>query len=72
MTKLTIKSNANVIWNTLSNYERWDTSSLKQATGLSEMELFESIGWLAKENRIEIETINGTDYYFLSYEEYYY
>ena len=72
MTKVSIGTNAGAIWRALSNHEKWDASSLKQATGLSDTELFASIGWLARENKIELETINGSDYYYLGYEECYY
>lgn len=56
MNKKTIGTNAGIIWNLLNNHQRWNLSDLKEASGLSEKEIYMAIGWLARENKVEIET----------------
>lgn len=55
MTKQTIGTNASVIWRLLANNKTWECNELKEASGLSNEELFTAIGWLAKEGKIQIE-----------------
>ena len=55
MDKKTIGTNAGIIWGLLSNNEKWDISRLAHAAGLAEKDIYAAIGWLARENKIEIE-----------------
>lgn len=55
MNKKSIGTNAGIIWNLLNNGEKWSVSQLKEKSGLSEQEIYTAIGWLARENKIEIE-----------------
>ena len=56
MDKYTIGNNAGILWNLMNragspqNFE-----DLRQKTHLSDAELYAAIGWLARENKIEIE-----------------
>jgi len=54
MDKITIGHDAGKIWLLLSNHKKWSCSDLKEKSGLKERELFAAIGWLARENKIEI------------------
>ena len=66
MDKKTIGTNAGIIWNLLNNNEKWDISLLVEKSGLSETEVYTAIGWLACEDKIEIETrANNKHYYYL-------
>ncbi len=55
MNKRTIGTNAGIIWNLLNNNERWDVCQLSDKSGLTEKEVYAAVGWLARENKIEIE-----------------
>lgn len=56
MNKNRIEENANKIWFLLCNVnKRWQLTELQRETGLSEKDLFLAIGWLAHDNRIQIE-----------------
>ena len=57
MDKKAIGTNAGIIWNLLNNSEKWDVSQLMEKSGLTEIEVYTAIGWLARENKIEIEDI---------------
>ncbi|MBE6284357.1 MAG: winged helix-turn-helix domain-containing protein [Mediterranea massiliensis] len=56
MDKYTIGNNAGILWNLMNragspqNFE-----DLRQKTHLSDAELYAAIGWLARENKIEVE-----------------
>ncbi len=66
MNKETIGVNAGIIWNLLNNNEAWNFSKLQKKSGLSEKEIYAAIGWLARENKIEIEERDtGNDLYYL-------
>lgn len=54
MDKITIGHDAGKIWLLLSNHKKWSYTDLKEKSGLKERELFAAIGWLARENKIEI------------------
>ncbi|SEG18097.1 winged helix-turn-helix domain-containing protein [Parabacteroides chinchillae] len=71
MTKGSIGLNAGAVWNLLSDGEHWSFETLKKMTFLSDAELWSAIGWLARENKIEIDTSSsklifcpGTNFYF--------
>ncbi len=71
MNKKNIGINAGIIWNLLSDNEKWDVKNLKKASGLSEKEIYAAIGWLARENKIEIEEGEDNEYYYLLIEYYF-
>lgn len=72
MNKKKIGTFAGIIWNLLNDYNKWNIEMLCKASGLAEKEIFAAIGWLARENKIEIEpaTDSGEQYYLVS--EYYF
>lgn len=61
MTKGTIGMNAGTIWNIMADKEESPMSfdALKAKTALSDADLWSAIGWLARENKIEINTREG-------------
>lgn len=71
MTKGTIGLNAGTIWNLLSDEQPLSFESLKAKSALSEADLWSAIGWLARENKIEITNSDncptfgpGPNYYY--------
>lgn len=57
MDKNSIGVNAGIIWQLMYSENRsWSMEELKIRTRLSDKELAASIGWLARENKIEFET----------------
>lgn len=72
MNKKTIGANAHIVWNLLNDYQKWDIPMLREASGLTEREIYTAIGWLAHDNKIEIEqtTDNGEQFYLVI--EYYF
>jgi hypothetical protein len=66
MNKRSIGTNAGIIWNLLNNNEKWDLSQLMKRSGLTEMEVYTAIGWLARENKIEIEERPDRQHYYTS------
>lgn len=71
MTKGAIGLNAGAIWNIISDGERWSFEALKKESLLSDADLWLAIGWLARENKIEIDNTcsrilfcPGTNFYF--------
>ena len=46
--------NAGKVWQLLSDYTRWSYGSLKRKSGLKDKELGAALGWLAREDKIEI------------------
>ena len=72
MKKKLIGTNAGIVWNLLNNSQKWSITQLKQASGLSEKEIYAAIGWLARENKIEIEkSEDGHEAYYLLIEYYF-
>ncbi len=72
MTKKQIGTNAGIIWNLLNDYQKWNISQLQEASGLSAQEIYTAIGWLSRENKIEMEkTSKGDEYYYLVIEYYF-
>lgn len=72
MNKRSIGTNAGIIWNLLNNNQRWDIEQLRAASGLSEKEIYTAIGWLARENKIEIDYSTGdSETYYLVIEYYF-
>lgn len=66
MNKTTIGYNAGVLWNLLSNNERWTYENLKISSGLSDADFNTAIGWLARENKIEFEEEYENYFLFLN------
>lgn len=71
MTKGTIGLNAGFIWNLLSDGQQWSFEELKKKVLLSDGDLWSAIGWLARENKIEIYDSSsnivfcpGTNFFF--------
>lgn len=52
----TIGMNAGLVWNALNDAEAMGLKQLKKVTKLKEKELYATIGWLARENKIDIQT----------------
>ncbi len=72
MNKKLIGTNAGIVWNLLNNCQKWSVAQLKEASGLSEREIYAAIGWLARENKIEIEkSEDGHEAYYLVIEYYF-
>lgn len=55
MDKNKIGLNAGTVWHLLSDQRKWSYRELKEASGLPDCELNAAIGWLARENKIDIE-----------------
>lgn len=67
MNKHQIGLNAGIIWHLLNNNERWTYCKLKEASGLSERDLDAAIGWLAGEDKIDFNRLEGDgECFFLS------
>lgn len=73
MTKGKIGMNAGAIWNLMADGKtKMSFEALKEETALSDADLWSAIGWLARENRIEIlksgnsypEFSPGTNFYY--------
>lgn len=72
MNKKIIGTNAGIIWNLLNNNQKWSINQLQEASGLSEKEIYTAIGWLARENKIEIDTTaDNKEAYYLVIEYYF-
>lgn len=72
MNKKIIGTNAGIVWNLLNDNQKWDIVQLQEASGLSKKEVYAAIGWLARENKIEIEkNANGREAYYLVIEYYF-
>lgn len=72
MNKKLIGTHAGIIWNLLNNNQKWNISRLREASGLTEKEIYTAIGWLARENKIEMEkSLNGEEDYYLMIEYYF-
>ena len=55
MNKATIGYNAGILWNLLSNNLRWSYKELQKSSGLNDIDLNMAVGWLAREDKIEVE-----------------
>lgn len=72
MNKRTIGTNAGIIWGLLNNHEKWGVYQLCEKSGLTQQEVYAAIGWLARENKIEIEEKpDQEDYYYLVIDYYF-
>ena len=52
----TIGMNAGLVWNALNDAEAMGLKQLKKVTKLKEKELYAAIVWLAREDKIDIQT----------------
>lgn len=68
MDKYVIGSNAEIVYNLLSDGKRWNYEDLKAASGLSDRDLNAAIGWLAREDKIffESDQEQGKDFLFIT------
>lgn len=72
MTKGKIGLNAGAIWNLLADGESFTFETLKKRLALCDADLWSAIGWLARENKIELSDDTkhnlvispGTNYYY--------
>lgn len=51
----TIGSFAGLVWNALNEADVLGTKQIKKITKLKDKELYAAIGWLARENKIDIQ-----------------
>ena len=51
----TIGMNAGLVWNALNDAQAMGLKQLKKVTKLKEKEMFDAIGWLAREDKINIQ-----------------
>lgn len=58
MNKYEIEKNAGLIWHLLNTRYYWSYIELKTESHLSDIELGAAIGWLAHEDKIEIDIGN--------------
>lgn len=65
MDKREIGLNAGKIWGLLSNNEKWSYGDLKQKSELNDRELGAAIGWLARENKVELYECGEELYIYL-------
>lgn len=54
MNKNEIGVNAGKIWELLSDNAKWSYGSLKRKSGLRDKDLGAALGWLAREDKIEL------------------
>lgn len=51
----TIGMSAGLVWNALDQAEAMSTKQLKKVTKLKDKELYAALGWLAREDKINIQ-----------------
>lgn len=73
MDKNKIGLNAGAIWRLLNDQRKWSYRELKEASKLPDRELNAAIGWLARENKIEIEQNANADHelFYLQFNVYF-
>ena len=62
MNKNQIGTNAGIVWKLLSDNAHWEYDKLKHASGLSDRDLNAAIGWLARENKLDIDVNDKGEY----------
>lgn len=67
MDRYTIGTNAGIIWRLLDDNRRLEYREVKKLTGLSDRDLNTAIGWLFRENKIQVDTLveAGEEYLYL-------
>ncbi|MDB9029182.1 winged helix-turn-helix domain-containing protein [Parabacteroides distasonis] len=73
MDKYSIGTNAGIVWRLMNNDHKWSYQELKEKSELSDRELNAAIGWLAREDKIQIEEDVNThqETYFQFFNTYY-
>ena len=73
MDKHSIGTNAGIVWRLMNNDYKWSYQELKEKSGLSDRELNAAIGWLAREDKIQIEEDMNThqEIFFPFFNDYY-
>ncbi|WP_270570766.1 winged helix-turn-helix domain-containing protein [Bacteroides eggerthii] len=73
MDKHSIGTNAGIVWRLMNNDYKWNYQELKEKSGLSDRELNAAIGWLAREDKIQIEEDMNThqEIFFQFFNAYY-
>lgn len=73
MDKHSIGTNAGIVWRLMNNDYKWSYQELKEKSGLSDRELNAAIGWLAREDKIQIEEDMNThqEIFFQFFNTYY-
>lgn len=75
MNKFEIGCNAGILFHLISDNRDWSYEELKSASGLRDRDLNAAIGWLARENKIEVECPaggnNAEKYHSPHYNRYY-
>ena len=72
MDKRDIGTNAGIIWNLISDKQNCTAEQICKETGLSMKEVYCAIGWLARENKIEINNSEDSEDEFYLLIEYYF
>ncbi len=70
MSKYEIGTNAGIVWRLLSDQKKRTLSDIIAETGLDEASIHAAIGWLARENKIEIDRHDNCPHYFIRFECY--
>lgn len=63
MNQAVIGINAGIVWRTMDSARMrqcWSFTELKKDTGLSDIDLYAAIGWLAREGKLEFVTNTQT------------
>ncbi|EIY66504.1 Winged helix-turn-helix domain (DUF2582) [Bacteroides ovatus CL03T12C18] len=60
MDKYIIGENAGILWRLMNedHQRKWNLQELKKETGFNDLELDSAIGWLAREDKIQVEFLN--------------
>ena len=54
-----------------ARYSKHSFDALQRETTLSSVSVGTAIGWLAREDKIQFEKLNGTTYYYVYHKRYY-
>lgn len=74
MDKYSIGTNAGIVWRLMDNGRKWSYQELREKSGLSDRELYAAIGWLAREDKIQVEMDVNThqEIFYQFFNTYYY
>ena len=50
---------AGLLWNALNGTEGMDLKQLKKQTKLTDKNLYLGLGWLLREDKVQVEEVNG-------------
>lgn len=67
MDKFKVGMNAGIVWRLLDDNRRLEYREVKKLTGLSDRDLNAAIGWLFREDKIQVDTLveKGKEYLYL-------